>query len=93
MTAAATGPGEDRSDGDRPSDAREPRRAALSRAMCAMSKSGMLSANAGHENVVRIPAVVSRSLSEIGTPWNGASAAASVFARASARAASAQTVT
>ena len=48
--------------------------AALSRATWARSKSGTFDANAGEENVVRMPAVVSRSLSEIGTPWNGASA-------------------
>ena len=67
--------------------------AALSLATCARSKSGTFAANAGQENVVRMPAVVSRSLSEIGTPWKGASAGASVFARASASASSAQTVT
>ena len=61
--------------------------------MCARSKSGTFAANAGQENVVRIPAVVSRSLSEIGTPWNGVSAGTSVFARASASASSAHTVT
>ena len=59
----------------------------------AMSKSGTLSANACEENVVRIPAVVSRSLSEIGTPWKGASAGSSAFARASASASSPRTVT
>ena len=47
---------------------------------------GTFAANACEENVVRIPAVVSRSLSEIGTPWNGASAGSSAFARASASA-------
>ncbi len=40
-----------------------------------------------------MPAVVSRSLSEIGTPWNGASAGESDFVRASASASSLRTVT
>ena len=42
--------------------------AARVRATCARSKSGTLSAKGLLENVVRIPAVVSRSLSAIGTP-------------------------
>ena len=42
--------------------------AAFSRVMWARSNSGMFEAKACEENVVRIPAVVSRSLSEIGTP-------------------------
>ena len=42
---------------------------------------------------MRVPAVVSRSLSEIGTPWNGASAGSSAFACASASASSPRTVT
>ena len=67
--------------------------AARVRATCARSKSGTFSANGLLENVVRIPAVVSRSLNAIGTPWKGASAGASAFSRASASACSAQTVT
>jgi hypothetical protein len=59
----------------------------------ARSKSGTFAANALQEKVVRIPAVVSRSLSAIGTPWNGPSTGASAFARACSRAASPQTVT
>jgi hypothetical protein len=54
---------------------------------------GTFDANADVENVVAMPAVVSRSLSEIGTPWNGASAAASAFACASTSASSPRTVT
>ncbi len=42
--------------------------AAFRRVMCARSNSGMFEANACEEYVVRIPAVVSRSLSGIGTP-------------------------
>ena len=67
--------------------------AAFSRVTWARSKSGTFDANACEENVVRIPAVVSRSLSEIGTPWKGASAGSSAFARASASASSPRTVT
>ena len=67
--------------------------AAFSRVTWARSKSGTFEANACEENVVRIPAVVSRSLSEIGTPWKGASAGSSAFARASASASSPRTVT
>jgi hypothetical protein len=67
--------------------------AALSRPMWVRSKSGTFEANACDENVVRIPAVVSRSLSEIGTPWNGAAAGSAAFARASATASSPRTVT
>ena len=67
--------------------------AARVRATWARSKSGTFSANARQEKVVRIPAVVSRSLSAIGTPWKGASAGASAFSRAAASASSPQTVT
>ena len=67
--------------------------AAFSRVTWARSKSGTFDSNARLENVVRVPAVVSRSLSEIGTPWNGVSAASSAFARASASASSPRTVT
>ena len=67
--------------------------AAFSRATCARSKSGTFAANASQENVVRIPAVVSRSFSEIGTPWNGAVERSASFPRASVSASSPRTVT
>ena len=43
------------------------------------SKSGTFRANALHEYVVRMPAVLFRSLIGIGTPWNGPSRAARRF--------------
>jgi len=70
--------------------------AAFSRATAGESVTGTLSASATEPNVVRTPAVLTRSLTANGTPCSGGSGSPSMTAasalQAAARASSAQTV-
>ena len=67
--------------------------ASRSRRTTAVSKSGMLSANARLEYVVRMPAVGVRSLIAMGTPRNGAASGDASAVLASSIASSPRTVT